>query len=59
MGSPTLFQRPQDRSLPGPSDVVAMPLVAITTTYLYFDLLVTERQEAGIVGSGAVLPAEI
>jgi hypothetical protein len=39
--------------------VVAIPYVAITATYLYFDLLVSERREAERPAPGAVLPAEI
>lgn len=39
--------------------VFALPLVAITTTYLYFDLLVTASHESEGVASETVLPAEI
>jgi hypothetical protein len=39
--------------------VVTMPFVAITTTYLYFDLLVREKLGSKPVERAAVLPAEI
>lgn len=39
--------------------VVTLPFVAITTTYLYFDLLVRHNLEDGETAESAVLPAEI
>jgi hypothetical protein len=39
--------------------VVAMPLVAITTTYLYFDLAVRRQLAADVPAEGDVLPAEL
>jgi hypothetical protein len=39
--------------------VVALPFVAVVTTYLYFDLVVRERLAPEQVPRGEVLPAEI
>jgi hypothetical protein len=38
---------------------VALPFVAIATTYLYFDLLVEDHQDAQAPSTTAILPAEI
>jgi len=39
--------------------VVTLPLVAVVTTYLYFDLVVRERLAPEQAPRGQVLPAEI